>query len=291
MFLSQKSSSTVTAMSHTAVMAGAYLHHLAISSRDPQKLAEFYAGAIDMGMEALEDFWVCRGPARRILFQAGPSNTLVFAAFACRDEEGLNTVRAHVEQQGAPVESSPSPLFGKGAFALPDPDGNLVVFGLADHHAGEPAGLRAPLQHVTLASTDVVAMEDFYAKILGFAVSDRVRNDRGELTTSFLRSNHEHHTLACFLRAAKGLDHHSYEAGEWSGIRDFSDRFGSLRIPLMWGPGRHGPGNNLFCFIADRDGNWIEISAELEVVHDRPVKEWPHEPRTLNLWGQAIMRS
>jgi len=60
---------------------------------------------------------------------------------------------------------------------------------------------------------------------------------------------------------------------------------------LMWGPGRHGPGNNLFVFIEDIDGNWIEISAELETVIGRPPKNWPQEERTLNLWGKAIMRS
>jgi len=38
--------------------------------------------------------------------------------------------------------------------------------------------------------------------------------------------------------------------------------------------------------------NWIEISAELEVLHDREVKIWKHEPKTLNLWGpHSIMRS
>jgi hypothetical protein len=58
----------------------------------------------------------------------------------------------------------------------------------------------------------------------------------------------------------------------------------------MWGPGRHGPGNNLFVFIEDPDGNWIEISAELEVIYGRPAKEWPHAPYTLNQWGTAIMR-
>ena len=42
--------------------------------------------------------------------------------------------------------------------------------------------------------------------------------------------------------------------------------------------------------VRDPDGNWIEISAELEVMHDRPVKEWRHEPQTLNSWGRAIMR-
>ena len=116
------------------------------------------------------------------------------------------------------------------------------------------------------------------------------------MTTCFMRSNHEHHSLACFYHDAPGLDgqgidHHSYEAGEWDTIRDWCDHLASKDIPLMWGPGRHGPGNNLFVFIADPDGNWIEISAELEVVHDRPVKIWPHGERTLNQWGRAIMRS
>jgi hypothetical protein len=54
---------------------------------------------------------------------------------------------------------------------------------------------------------------------------------------------------------------------------------------LFWGPERHGPGNNIFIFTEGPDGNRIEISAELEVVHDRPVKTWPHEERTLNLGG------
>jgi hypothetical protein len=59
----------------------------------------------------------------------------------------------------------------------------------------------------------------------------------------------------------------------------------------MWGPGRHGPGNNLFAFIEDPDGNWIEVSAELEVVCDREIRDWPQAERTLNLWGNAILRS
>ncbi|MCY1561720.1 hypothetical protein D9M68_990210 [compost metagenome] len=59
----------------------------------------------------------------------------------------------------------------------------------------------------------------------------------------------------------------------------------------MWGPGRHAPGNNIFIFIVDPDGNWIEVSAELEVVYDRPVREWPHVERTLNMWGDGLLRA
>ena len=86
-------------------------------------------------------------------------------------------------------------------------------------------------------------------------------------------------------------DHHSYEAGEWNNIKTWCDHFAQNNVKLMWGPGRHGPGNNLFVFIEDIDGNWIEISAELETVIGRPPKNWPQEERTLNLWGKAIMRS
>jgi catechol-2,3-dioxygenase len=111
------------------------------------------------------------------------------------------------------------------------------------------------------------------------------------MMTCFMRGNHEHHNLACFHQDRSGIDHHSYEAGEWDTIRDWADHLATQDIQLMWGPGRHGPGNNLFIFIVDPDGNWIEISAELEVIHDRPVKDWPHGERTLNLWGRAILRA
>jgi len=44
--------------------------------------------------------------------------------------------------------------------------------------------------------------------------------------------------------------------------------------------------------VKDPDGNLFEISADLEVCGAaRPAGAWPHEQRTLNLWGTAIMRS
>lgn len=277
-----------------AVAAGAYLHHLELESGDPAALAEFYGRAMEMPASRQGDVWLCRGPGRQMLFKQGKANRLSYAAFACRDAAALEMLRAHVQRQGAALIPSPSTLFDKRAFAVQDPEGNRIVFGVANEPLNpvrQRGPIHAPLQHVTVTSTDMAAIEDFYANKLGFAVSDRVRNDQGKVTTSFLRSNHEHHTVAIFLKSEAGLDHHSYEAGEWNTIKDWADHLGGMRIPIVWGPGRHGPGNNLFIFIKDTDGNMIEISAELEVVHDRPVKEWKHEPYTLNMWGPAIMRS
>ena len=275
-----------------AVAAGAYLHHIELMSADPARLAEFYDRAMQMKAEKHGgDSWICRGPDRTLLIARGEDKKLGFAAFACRDADALVALRRHVESQKGKIEASPSPLFDARAFAVRDPEGNVLVFGLAKTPAGAPTrDINGPLQHITFGSTDLVSMEKFYVDTLGCALSDRVLDETGRMTTCFVRSTHEHHTVGMFLKPEAGLDHHSYEAGAWNTIRDWADHLGALRIPIVWGPGRHGPGNNLFIFIKDPDGNMIEISAEIEYVRDRPVKEWKHEPYTLNMWGPAIMR-
>jgi catechol-2,3-dioxygenase len=277
----------------TALEASAYLHHVHLASPDPERLATFYATALDMAEEELsEGGWIVRGPARRVQFSRGPAKKLLHAGFALRDAHGLQGLKARAARRGLAPESASTPFFNADAFGVTDPDGNRIIFGLAaQERTSVGRAIRGPIQHLTLATQNVAAIEAFYAGGLGFGVSDRVLNAEGKVMTSFMRGNHEHHNLACFHQARTGIDHHSYEAGEWDTIRDWSDHLASLGVQLMWGPGRHGPGNNLFIFIEDPDRNWIEISAELEVIHDRPVRNWPHEPRTLNLWGAAIMRA
>lgn len=275
-----------------AIAAGAYLHHIELMSADPARLAGYYDRAMQMKAEKFDgNRFICRGADRTLLVAPGADKQLGFAAFACRDAEALAALRGHVESQKTKIEASPSPLFDERAFAVRDPAGNLLVFGLAQTPAGAASDdINGPLQHITFGATDLVPMEKFYVDTLGFALADRVRDGSGRMTTCFVRSTHEHHSVGMFLKAEAGLDHHSYEAGEWITIRDWADHLGALHIPIVWGPGRHGPGNNLFIFIKDPDGNMIEISAEIEYVRDRPVKEWKHEPYTLNMWGPAIMR-
>lgn len=279
-------------MTVTAVKAGAYLHHVAFESADPQRLAGFYADAMDMDLIKVSDEeWRCEGPMRRFVAVSGEDKKMAYAGMACRDAEGLEGLRLRAAAEGIDLLPSPSPYFRDGAFAVRDQDGHLICFGLAKPYANSRKGIRGPTQHLTFASRNVQAFIDFYHGKLGFALSDRVLHKDGTLATAFTTSNHEHHTIACFKQDRVGVDHHSYEAGEWDYIRDWCDHLAARGIQLMWGPGRHGPGNNLFIFIKDPDDNWIEISAELEVIYDRPVKDWPQDPRTLNLWGKAIMRS
>ena len=279
-------------MSFSATECDIFLHHLAITSPAPEALAGFYGNVMDMiPSKSGEGEFRCEGPGRRLIISTGNAGELNYAGYSIRSADGLARFRSNAEEQGVTILKSPSPYFGTEAFCVQDHDGNMICFGLVQPEQ-DRAGLPGPIQHLTFASPDVDGFQNFYENKLGFSVTDRIVASDGTLATCFTTANHEHHTIACFKSDRSGIDHHSYEAGDWTYIRDWCDRFAAHSIRLIWGPGRHGPGNNLFIFIEDLDGNWIEVSAELEVIKGRPVKNWPKNDRTSNLWGVgATIRS
>jgi len=281
----------------------AQLDHIRIDSDNPAPVIDFYRGALGMIPIELDDGCVLmQAPDRRILIGRGRPGAQPFMAFRLKTDDQLDAFRRHVVRRGLEPIASPTGVFAPGAFAVRDPDTRLAVFGLpradlpvAEHiEAGPAARLPGRLQHVVVASTALPEMLRFYEEGLGFVVSDYVfeGDGSGEPTAGFFRSDPEHHSFAVFRCPETRPDHHCYETTCWNDIRDWADHLAKLNIKLWWGPGRHGPGNNLFFMIKDPQGYLVEISAELEIMPDEVVKRsWKHEERTLNLWGSAFMRS
>ena len=278
-------------MYFTAFDSNAYLHHIALNTTQPLKLAKFYEKALSIERKPIKGGWILSGGRRKVLILTNKHNSLGFASFACQDSHSFKALKKAFMEKGIKTLQDDKSLFDNDNFYILDCDGNKIYFGLDKNKSNKNSNLYAPLQNITFTSENLDNFVDFYVNKLGFKISDKVINKKGKLTTCFMRSNQEHHTVACFLSNKTGLDHYSFEAGTWEWIKNWCDHFSKQNIQLIWGPGRHGPGNNLFAFIEDLDGNKIEISAELEIVHDRQTKKWPHEPKTLNLWGNAIMRS
>lgn len=271
----------------------ARLHHIHLTSEDPAAMVGWYGVAMGLAAEPVDGgvTWMA-GAERNLLIGPGAKGALAYAAFALADADHLDRMRRHAADGGVVVEASPSPLFDDRAFAVRDPDGNRIVFGLPPAPAAGADPLPARLQHVVIASTEAPRVVAFYAETLGFRRSDLVRADDGDVTACFLRSDPEHHSLAVFRAAERRLDHHCYESTCWNDIRDWGDHFFDHRIQVVWGAGRHGAGHNLFIFVRDPDGNNVEISAEIDdVPYDQEPGEWVHEEHTLNLWGSAWMRS
>lgn len=289
-------------MKSTSPLWGAELDHIRLNSVAQDRLADFYCKAFAMTDTPLADGTkLLRGEERRLIVGAGSENGQPYSAFRIPNKGHLDSLKRHLTGQGTNLMPSPTPLFGAEAFAITDPDGRQVVFGLPNplhEYAGNLPQAPAPgrLQHVVVATADIPPMAKFYENILGFVPTDHVLREESDggktLTAIFYRSTSEHHSFAVFLSDTARPDHHAYEVSCWNDIRDWADHMSNLCINLWWGPGRHGPGNNLFFMIEDPDGYKVEISAELETIVDgASVRHWPHNERSLNLWGPSWMRA
>lgn len=157
------------------------------------------------------------------------------------------------------------------------------------------------LGHVASFTPGLAELQGFYQELLGFRWSDTV----GDFFV-FLRCNTDHHA-ANFMASTKfrGLHHIAYEARDLNHLQTMLDQLASHNFRLHWGPGRHGPGHNIFTYHNDPDGNQIELFTQLDVVYDeekgyfepRPWHEdFPQYPKTwevdlaiVNKWGPVHM--
>lgn len=270
----------------------AHLAGVALTSPDPRRLAGFYMDAMGYRGEWHGDVWTGSLAGRRLSIRPGSANSVDHSIFALPDPLHLADLRGRLVSEKVGVGDIFDTLLSGPAIELADPDGNRLVFGVAADAPATDAPDFPRLQHIVFASDEAGRMVRFYCDVLGFAPSDYVSDEADDLTSAFLRCSPEHHSIAVFRAPRKRLDHLCYDVADWTAIRDWADRFADRRITLRWGPGRHGPGNNLFFFVNDPDGNWIEFSTELELVEGpRETKLWIHEERTLNSWGTAFLRS
>jgi catechol 2,3-dioxygenase len=269
---------------------GARLVELELTTPRPQALAAHYASAFDMAVEVSGEDRICRGPERVLRLSAGDPGQLRRAVFAFASEAAWSRYAEALRTRGVALDTS-----HPGVHTVHDPQGRAISFmrpPAAQAQAVPGARRTGRLQHFAVRTPDPQALVSFYVEQLGFVLSDRVLDDAGALSAAFLRTDAEHHALAIFRAAVPCFDHFSCETGGWLDLRDWADHMAEAGIPLAWGVGRHGPGNDTFFMVRDADGNMAEISCDLELcAPGRPAGVWPHAPSTLNRWGVALMRS
>jgi catechol 2,3-dioxygenase len=291
-------------MLHESPIWPAQLDHFRINAPNPSSLAEFYCNAIGYEISPLEngDLFL-QGQDRRLIIGKGETHKRPYHAFRLQSRQQLDEVRSFLQAQGVNCLENPSPLFENDSLAVVDPDGWVSVFGLgrSDLPSRKASNNRPPLsmpgrlQHIVVATSNLEQMIAFYEKTLAFSPSDYVLkdiNDKASKHVAFWRTDEEHHSFAAFGASSSRHDHHAYETSGWMAIRDWADHFANLDIPIWWGPGRHGAGNNLFFMIEDPLGDKIEISAEIEKLDRSAGPRWwdGNNGKAVNLWGAGWAR-
>jgi catechol 2,3-dioxygenase len=99
----------------------------------------------------------------------------------------------------------------------------------------------------------------------------------------------DHHGIALVEAGKEELHHYAFELENWGAIERYADRLAFQGRSLVWGPGRHGPGRNLYTYLPDPDNTIVEAYADLLVVPDdanyRPIDWSMRGNDALNLWG------
>jgi catechol 2,3-dioxygenase len=275
-----------------------HVSHIGFQVPDVEATERFYARVLGLSRHsALADGGVRLGwgTGHHVLDLHPGAQGLLHYAFEVRDDDGLGGIRTRLDAAGIsyrPLEPSyvDEATSDPDGILIVDPDGTEVHLHSEVWRQGENAADtgRRPIkfQHTTVGTNDVQPFVDLFAGVLGFRISDQLDDGR----FCWLRSDRDHHTLAIVNVAKTGdIDHYSYDLAEWEDFKAWCDRLTELDVAVEWGPGRHGPGNNLFVFFSDPAGNHIELSAEMEKFHDDRVtyvpRTWDPVASTVNLWG------
>ena len=224
------------------------------------------------------------------LHQGGEVPQIRHVTLRARGREALDAIAAQVVAAGGTLlaeahELSRDPAGGVG-LKFKDPHGRIfqVVHGDAQRPEGAAVKDRPiRLTHVVLNSHAVDETQAFLQQALGFRLADRTA------IMAFMNCDRDHHTIAIGISDNDALNHIAFLMPDFESVMRGGGRMKDAGFPIQWGPGRHGPGNNLFNYFLDPFGVVIEYTADVEQIDDsyeaHGPEHWKWPPGRVDQWG------
>ncbi|MBL8381463.1 MAG: VOC family protein [Burkholderiales bacterium] len=224
--------------------------------------------------------------------EQSPQPVVLAITLGAPSRAAVDALAERVPANGGTVLRAPAPQAdpaGGYGVVFRDPQGRILraVSDGARHADAGPARDRPErLAHVVVNSRDVAAAQAFYEGALGMKLSDRTR------IMAFMRCNTDHHSIALADADNDCLNHIAFVMPGLDDVMRGGGRMKDAGYPIHWGPGRHGPGNNLFNYFLGPFGFPIEYTAEVSTVDDsyrvgRP-EDWKWPPGRIDQWGIAV---
>lgn len=206
--------------------------------------------------------------------------------------QALYTVAAAALAAGGRIVQPAAPLLTPGggtALSIADPDGRVfeLVFGdLQSADASVQPDEPIRLAHVVLNSHDVEATRAFMESVFDFSLADRTR------IMAFMRCNSDHHSIALGDTDNDALNHIAFLMADVDSVMRGGGRMKDAGYGIEWGPGRHGPGNNIFNYFIGPFDVVVEYTADVEQVDDSYVagqpSDWAWAPGRVDQWGISL---
>jgi len=220
---------------------------------------------------------------------AGERSALDHIAMEAHGDAAMDVLVHRLRERDVPVLSErPEERGIERAVRFRGPDGHVIeVFtgmdGAGPVHTG--AGVQPrKFGHPTLTCPDLGPTRELFEQVLGFRLSDEI----GDGVLAFLRCNADHHGIG-LQRGEPGLNHYAWQVESLAVLGLLGDTLARNGGRFIWGPGRHGAGQNLFTYHLDPAGCVVEYYADLYQVWDertyRPGRWSLDDHRCQNLWG------
>src|SRR5436309_1860799 len=272
----------------------AQIRHVGLFSLDPDTHARFYSDI--WGLErvaAPPDAVFLRGSSSEhfiLSLHRGKARGLHHIAYAVRDEDAVRAAATSLMDVGTKVVDPPHRSDEPGGgyrLRFVDPDGRCLELsaGVTEHSNGWHRKVVDPnsICHIVVNTPDMDRITKFYTTVLGFRISDWSGQQM-----AFLRTNTKHHNIAFNVAPHASVNHIAYLV---SGVDELMRGLSNLRrhgVEPVWGPGRHGPGNNIFCYFKDPFGYVAEYTCDIDYIPDEAkhrARVWPRSPETIDQWG------
>ena len=221
---------------------------------------------------------------------ASDRSALHHVALEAHDGAALDALSERLAAAGvALIADTPQEHGLDRAIRFAGPAGHLIeVF--AGMAAAAPAHTGAGVQprkfsHPMLTCEDTGPTVALLIDTLGFRLSD----DVGDGTLVFTRCNPDHHGVGVGRGPRTGLNHYAWEVESLGTLGLLGDVLARNGGRFIWGPGRHGAGNNIYTYHFDPAGAIVEYCADIYRVWDEATYEPGHwsldDPTFANLWG------
>jgi len=215
----------------------------------------------------------------------GPESFVRTVTWVCSRPE-LDALRARVAISGLANTPTTSTDPGGGHGLIVElSEGELFRF-LADTTEVPPIeghDLPVQLTHVVLNSKDAEATAQVAERVLDFRVSDRTKG------MVFVRCNASHHSTAFARAGFASLNHIAFEMQDLDAVMRGIGRMRDHGFAPAWGPGRHGPGANVFAYYIAPFGAVVEFSTAVNKVADDyrvgAPEDWTWPPNRIDQWG------
>jgi catechol-2,3-dioxygenase len=272
-----------------------HLRKVVIGSPDPQALAAFYEDIWGLQVVASEVGAVYlrgSGPEHHILeIRPSARPKVVGYSVGLEDHDAVDeAARLLSKTRGIVMCSQPDVLAGPGGgygFVISDADGRRIEMSAGvdeapDFTSGngvEPV----KISHLVVNSPRAEEFTHMFVDVLGFRLADEMPH------MMFLRCNSDHHSVAVTRAPYASLNHIAFELPTVDDMLNGVSLMVEKGFEVIWGPGRHGPGNNTFGYFLAPNGQVIEYTSEVEQIPDgedvAPRMWLPEEMRVHDPWA------